>query len=314
MTGEKHLLEIAELASRKIERRLNVAAISWLKRPDIENGVADAASVFSIQGESRRECYVVILSNQEFPNAASDAAEKAVSVAGRLPDELAQHVLLPLCVDRFRTQSFAVYPELSPFSENKFVCKLEKMMIEGEIYQWLCGVANSTRSSIGESLEINRRFLAPLEYILEEPAFSDSIRQGAAASLLKARRTDFSPLCIVEHGDLWMGNILFSERWGFGKPKGGFAVIDWGTANIRGYPFIDLLRFHDSSSKSFKKIEHHIRQYSEIVDIPLCDLTQYVLAALGYLGLNRNQFPMDRYLALSERCFAQARRLQDAFV
>lgn len=306
MEVERDIVEIARLAAKETGRRLNPTTLACLKRPDFETGVADAKLIYSIKSEYGRDDCVIIFSNPAFPDAVSEAVEKTARVIERLPAEASRYVLLPIFDGRYGAQSFAVYPKLFAFSENRLICKLQKKVVEDEVYRWLSHVAKSTQLRIEEKSEFANRFVRPLEYITNERRFSEEIRKSAAEALVTAERPGFSPVCIVEHGDFWLGNVLLTDKWLLRKRPYGFAVIDWGSSNVFGYPFIDLLRFFDSASGRFGKVSPRVRQYCESADIPAADLPLYVLAALGYLGLHRNQFPMERYIMLAERCAALA--------
>ncbi len=96
--------------------------------------------------------------------------------------------------------------------------------------------------------------------------------------------------------------------FGQGK-KYPFSVIDWGAANLKGYPFVDLLRYALSTTKNETRIRKNLHAYSRRSDVSLKLLPNYVCASIGWLGLHRNNFPMERYVSSSEELFSTASRL-----
>lgn len=306
MNEEQHLPEIVEQASIKLGLRLVLAPNAVLARPDFKKKVADATSVIKIGDSAGSRKFVIILSSAEYPDAVNEAVQRAAAAAANMPQRLARRVLAPIYADRVGGRSYAVYPRYFPFSKNRIVRKLEKLAIEDAVYRWLGEIANATQTTIVDPREIERRFIAPLDYLANETILSDGVRSAAATFLKDAARSDFTPKLIVEHGDLWLGNILSRRRSPLLGGADDFVIIDWGASSPQGYPLYDLIRFFDSTSNDRRKLRRAILRYSVASGIAVGDLELYALAGLGRLGLNRNQFPLERYLSLAEKCAALA--------
>ena len=111
---------------------------------------------------------------------------------------------------------------------------------------------------------------------------------------------------VAEHGDFWTGNVLFRRT----LPRnlspfiGDFVVIDWRGSNIRGYPCSDLVRYCLSCYPPQSiHVGNALRNYNASLEIENFQVGIYLLASVGRLGLNLDQFPRDRYLVLCERIF-----------
>ena len=311
MRRDETVVDLANWASSHAGLDLDIASLSPLRRDNDGMEVTDSADVFTVKSRARRADCIILVSNAEYPDAVNDAVGRAQKVADSLLPALRENVLLPLCADYYENKSFAIYQKLVPFSKNKFVCKFQKLTFEHEVYEWLSNVAKATKAPIQDTALLESRFVAPLKYVVNEPGLSEGLRAGAGRAIGLLDRGEFAPVCIVEHGDFWLGNILLEGHWPLLKRSRHFAVIDWGAANVCGYPFVDLLRFYESTSNDMEKIKRYTAHYCETSKIPVGDIVHYTLAAIGWLGLHRNQFPMERYIALSEGMAAMSTRVRE---
>ena len=311
MGRDETVVDLAKWASSHAGLDLDISSISPLMRDNDGMEVTDSADVFTVKSRARRADCIILVSNAEYPVAVADAVGRAQNVADSLPQALRENILLPLCADSFENRSFAIYPKLVPFSKNKFVCKFQKLTFEREVYEWLSNVAKTTKAPIQDTVLLESRFVAPLKYVANESRLSEGLRADADQALELLDQGEFAPVCIAEHGDFWLGNILLEGHWPLLKRSRHFAVIDWGAANVCGYPFVDLLRFYESTSNDMEKINRYTARYCEISKIPVSDMVHYTLAAIGWLGLHRNQFPMERYIALSEGMAAISTRVRE---
>ncbi len=307
MIDERPLPEIVEQASKKLGMPLAPAPNVFLARPGFKKNVADATSAFAIEDADRRRQFVVLLSSPDYPDAVNGAVQRAAAAAARLPQRLARHVLTPVLADRACGRTYAVYARYYPLSSNRGVRALEKRAIENAVYGWLGEVASATQTKIVDLKDVERCFIAPLDFLANESGLSAEVRAAAARVRKQATHRDFAPTMILEHGDLWLGNILFPRRSPLFGGAGDFVIIDWGASNAQGYPLIDLIRFFDSTSSDRQKLRRAIKCYNDESGIAALDPELYALAALGQLGLHRNQFPRDRYLSLAEKCAGLAR-------
>ena len=164
-----------------------------------------------------------------------------------------------------------------------------------------------TTASVPDSLALEEKFRVPLEYIVGHEQQSVVLREVAKVAPEQLDTGLWKPKVVLAHNDLWEGNFLLRPK--VSKGDYGFVVIDWAGSCIAGHAIYDLLRLGASMrlrrAALFKELVFH----SHILDCQLFDTYGYLLASLGSLGMHLEHFPVERYLALSERCFFDLKRM-----
>ncbi len=146
--------------------------------------------------------------------------------------------------------------------------------------------------------------------MLNDRVFSSEIQTQTAAALAALETGAFKPTNVIQHGDFWQGNILLNRGWPLkGCQDESFSIIDWGGANLKGYPYIDLLRFSLSIPRGKAVTKKRLIKYSRFCGFSVEEILYYVCAHIGHLGLNRHEFPLDRYVRSMEDLFATVSRL-----
>lgn len=309
---DKYIIDIIDIASINLNVRYNIASLSWISRPNFKEQVADAALIFKIKGINGKDDAVFIVSNSDFPDFVQLAAKKAEKISTLVSAEVSSAILHPKFSGSIGKQSFSVYPMLLPISQNRLICAAQKYSIKKSVYKWIADLCISSQRSITSIDDMNEFYIKPLSYICEESQFSDAFRKAAERTMSSIKTKQFIPICCIQHGDFWLGNILLNRDWPKVNAYGNkFSVIDWGGANINGYPFIDLLRYTTSSTRSRPALFRNLQDYSRYCSIPPDKVIDYVCAGIGWLGLNRNEFPFDRYIHLGEKLFSTASDLID---
>lgn len=310
MKIENYIVEIVEQAGERLNRGFDTASLSALPRPVYNKDVSDSAGIYTINGKSRRHDSVLFVSNPKHPAFVSEAVAKIALVCKAVSPQIRAAILQPDFHDFFGAQSFAVFPRLQPMSGNKLVRGIQKRHIEKSINGWLGDLSNETIRPVASGGEMQEFYIEPLTYLIDESQISDELRQLARTTLAAIHAQEFQPVCVIQHGDFWLDNILLNRGWPFGGRDGhSFWVIDWGGANLKGYPFIDFLRYALSATRSKKRIADSLNDYCARCGIPPNRLVNYVCANIGWFGLNRNNFPMDRYVSSSEKLYQSAKRL-----
>lgn len=310
MKIEKYIVEIVERVGEGLNRGFDTSSLSALPRPVYKKDVSDSPGIYTINGKSRRHDSVLFVSNPKHPAFVSDAVAKIALVREAVSPQVRAAILQPDFHDLFGTQSFAVFPRLQPMSGNKLIRGVQKRHIENSINGWLGELCRDTIRPVASGGEMQEYYSDPLTYLAGESQISGELRQLARTTLAAISAGEFEPVCVVQHGDFWLDNILLNRGWPFGRRDGlSFSVIDWGGANPRGYPFIDFLRYASSATRSEKRIVNSLNAYCTRCGISQGRLVDYVAASVGWLGLNRNNFPMDRYVSSSETLYQSAKRL-----
>jgi len=200
---EDYVIDILEAAGKKLNRSFNIASLSWISRPDFKSQVADAAMILKVKGAEPNHDAVLIIANPRFPNFVADAVNKTKQVYERVQPSIQETVLLPDFHNYHGEQSFAVYPELIPISENRLLRRVQKYIIENDITEWLCELCDCSKQPALTDDDIEDRFLRPLSYLVGENRFSVALRKSAEATLEAIERRDFQPVFTIQHGDFW---------------------------------------------------------------------------------------------------------------
>jgi len=296
---------IVENNAERLGIDLDLSSIRLFERPGFKDAVADASSIFFVDGKDRKNDITLILSNKDFPETVRNACELAISVHQRLDANEQRHVLVPLLEGVYGGQSYAVFSRLESFSKNKALRFAQKRFLQPKIADWLAALAVQTTTYCDTPKEVERAFIEPFEYLAEESKLPNAIRKFSETYLSADIGTRFQLFTTVHHGDFWSGNILSTRGAfpGFGFLTGDFRIIDWGTARLDGFPCIDIIRFANSSNRNTKAAGQIVRNYADAIEISHEEVALYAMASLGRLGLDRDQFPKSRFLAMTERIF-----------
>ena len=306
---EENTAEIISIASTELNVRYDTASLSWISRPGFKGDVADAAAIFKINGENRSDDAIFIVSNPQHPDFVQAAVDKADQVRARLEPDLARPVLCPRFSGRDEGRSFAVYPVLRPISANPLLGTLQKRLLQKSVTRWIGALCRASRRTLDRAAEIDALFIRPLSYIEGQGRFSKGFREAAAQAAAAIERNEFSPVTCIQHGDFWYGNVLLNGALPLPGSRARFSVIDWGGARIDGYPFLDSLSFSQSCKRSDTAGRHILRDYAHHAGVPAEHALHYVCAGLGRLGLNRNEFPLNRYIPAAQKHFSRTRDL-----
>jgi hypothetical protein len=249
---------------------------------------------------------VLIVSNPRFPNAVRDAANRARLVASALTPEVGRHVLIPLVSGEQSGQSYAIFPRLETMQGNKYCRLLQKRLVSKKLCTWLGDIGLETRRSCETDQDKEALFLSPLAFLIDDTDMPGEIR-AFARTCCKAVRDGSVDLCtVVEHGDFWIGNILYprSKLRFLGALQTDFFVIDWGGSRMAGYAGIDIVRYCISAFRPGSSFsESQVQAYMSTLGLSRFQLALFCVSSLGALGLNLDQFPKARYLELSESVF-----------
>jgi len=306
---DEYVLDLLDSVSADTGRRFDLSGVVRLSRPDFKADVADAVEVFLVPGRQRRDDTILSLSPPAFPEAVAAAVARTEALARRLPDALANTVLLPEHRGSYSGRSFVLYRRLHAVSENRVLGYLQKRALRAPVMQWLGDLAQASRCKLSDRAEIHRRFLDPLGKLSEEQGASDALREAARAAAEAIAGGEVQPVTIIQHGDFWLGNILLHSawpRWQTGRYP--FTIIDWGTVNVDGYPVVDLMRFLNLTTRDPGVRTAMLNAYLAATGLEREAALPHLCTGIAWLGMHRNQFPLSRYLESSERLFQGTRK------
>jgi len=290
------IYELVEYEEGRCDRRFDLASLSQLRKPSFKNQVKDSAEVFKIKETGEDKSFIITLSNQSFPDSVSDAVARANAILATLDFRLAKHILSPFITGDCNQRSYAFWPARVPISSNKILRKAQITSINSGVIQWISDIGRSTQIAIESKEEIQSRYYKPLAFLLDENDMPSMIKQVAEDTLASLEASDFRPVCVAQHGDFWHGNILLDRFWPLSlRSSPSFYVIDWGGSTTLGYPFIDPLRYLMSTTGQDSKILRYLVRYHEVSGLSFQDIVRYACTYSGYLGINRGEFPLERY-------------------
>lgn len=299
-------LPIAEEVSARLGDCLQPATTRWITGPPAQDAVRDATYAFYVDGRMRAQDMVLLVSGPAFPEAVGEDGARARQVADRVSAGVAGHIATPLATGRFEGQSWAAFARLSPMASWRGARMLQKPRIAGPVLDWLAQLARETQQPETTAAGYEARFVHPLEVLALDHDLSDPLRRFAQDCRDRLLRDRPALVTVVQHGDFWVGNILFRRRrWPtFNPALGDFCVIDWRGARLDGYPCADAIRLISSLYRvNAPQTGAFLDRYLKALALAEADMALYSLLSLGQLGENLDQFPKARYCQLCEETY-----------
>jgi hypothetical protein len=251
--------------------------------------VADVTEKYLLYyGRSAR--YILIVSSGIEPQSVRRNADRMRLAKHTLSRTLGRVIELPLAEGEHCGRSYALWRMLKPLSSNRLLFALQRSVLAPAVLRWLCDVGSETLHR-GDAL----LYSASLERLLTVPGLSEGLRAAAQDAQLAFQRNQIAPLSVLQHGDLWIGNVLRGE----GHRE--FALIDWPGATTEGFPFYDLIRFACSIGVGPNEMRQLLERYSAAVHCAPGTAMAYLLAGLGKLHEELEHFPEHRFVALCEQ-------------
>jgi hypothetical protein len=248
--------------------------------------VVDGARVYSVEDD---RSYVLHISPDAFPSVVRESVDKSQKAREALGPQLAAVIPVPLAQWEIKGVTCALFEEFRPISDRPFTRYLHMRNIRPKVLSWLRGVVQLDR---GES-SVSEQALQALGCCPYE-----QLRQAAASALQRVKADGFVPQKRIMHGDLWSGNVLLDPT---GKRQ--FTLIDWRGSNVDGFAVFDLIKFSESARMSSRDLRRELHAHAQSLNCDVGDTRIYLLAALGLIWLNLDQFPPDRFAAMALRNF-----------
>ncbi|MEW6302592.1 MAG: hypothetical protein AB1705_03920 [Verrucomicrobiota bacterium] len=274
-----------------------------VQRPLVANSRHTAS--FLVCTRYERPAAMLICSPAVQPDHAERAVARARLTREVLGAELGRVVLQPLATGWHEGLSYALWPYRIPLSNRRGVWRLQRMRLRPCLLEWL---REATRHTVREVFPsaVDDHFVAPLQSLRDDAQFSAPLREHAAQAVHRLHNGAWKPVHVFEHNDLWKDNILLNapvlQSLVSTPPDGLFSIIDWWGAKAEGYGIYDLIHLAESLRLSRTQLAREVDAHCRILGCELADARGYLLAALGWLRLNLEGFPMERFLALAESC------------
>lgn len=308
---DEYIHRIAAHLAQELGGKIDPKTVRWT-REFSEAEVGDQTLALFLDGHVRRDDVVLLISNPKFPDTVQHSLDRLSAVANLLSAETAGPIVQPVSSGVRDGQTWAAFPRFNPMSDSRVIGYAQKIGFSPKVADWLAGVATQTRRGHSDPEDYDKYFVAPLNTLCGASDMPPALRSAAFGCLHYVTETRRELFTTVEHTDLWLGNVMFGRGAGEGRRPGlmgNFYVVDWRGARLDGYPAADLVRFCESIFiHGGSRPGTLLREYGRRVGIGPYEMGLYVLLSLGRLGMELDQFPRDRYIALSVAVFEFMKR------
>lgn len=292
---------IIEQENRVSGNKYDVNSVSLLSHTAPGVQVRDSGVVFLVDGVNTDDDAVLTVANEQFPASVSESVKKIDSLVAKLDPGLGRHILQPSSSGKYNQVSYALWSRHRPISGNRILRRIQVISVHGKLVNWISDIGGMSRRPVETQQQLEQQHLEPLRFLIDQASFPDKIKRLAEATLQSITAGIFRPFSVIQHGDFWYGNILLDKSWPCSLRSAiPFLVIDWRGANLSGYPFIDMLRYLESIGTDSNGVTRHILEYGSNCNLSPADILHYTCSYAGHLGLNRDEFPFERYLRLIE--------------
>jgi hypothetical protein len=204
-------------------------------------------------------------------------------------------------------RSYAAHRYCRPLSEHRAVWWNQRRRLRPRLFKWLRDASQKTVPAVGTDAR-HDKFTRALEFLRELPQADPAERSIAMKALGHLESGAWKPAFVLMHHDLWRGNILIDAAEASGRKRTAwadrFVFIDWAGSRTQGFAVYDLVRLAQSMKLPGRAFADELQHHCLILDCEPSHAAFHLAAALGDLGLHRDQFPLDRYVQLTRDCFA----------
>jgi thiamine kinase-like enzyme len=270
----------------------------------------------NVSGALENGC--VVLSNEQFPSTVAKVTSKQEQTRLSLSAQLKPYVLVPLAVGHTEQRSWVIWPFLHTLPSNRIANRLCRQRLAPALVDWLEETCRTTRSQPPQMKETFAMWLDQLSNWIEiHDSTSTAIVQRCSFFQNRLESNLWKPAYYLAHNDYWIGNILLKEPFSFKTAiksasywHSNFVIIDWGASKIQGCAVFDFLRLYSSLRIRSSKLRKRFLNLAKLLNCDVQDLEGYILAALGSLVAQNDQFPTQRMLSLVHGSLLTASELQ----
>lgn len=259
--------------------------------------IADDLTKLLVKDQEGKPAVVILCSPTAFPQLVAHYMEKTRLAQAALSPTLSHIVLTPLFEGEVCGLSYAVLPYHQPLREDKLGWYLQRLQRSPEMFKLVHQITELTCTPASAE-EVETNFVCPLEHLIELEVMPEQIRGSAKDALKRLKTGEWKPRHVLMHNDFWKGNILLNrdvpqteKNW-----QNRFVIIDWTGSNVKGYPIYDLIRLAHSMGTKPTALFTQLNAHCCILDCHFDDARSYFMAALGYLSMNLECFPLEWFV------------------
>jgi hypothetical protein len=273
------------------------------------SGVLDETTKAVVYDARQKPAAFLLRASTHAPQQVARAVAMARAVRERIGEDLGRAVLVPFADGTAGGLSYAVFPLCRPITGQGVRERARKRCVAPHVYRWLRRVSVATVADASDG-EIEREFVAPLSALAADGAVDDDLRRRADAARSRILDGRWRPRHVLEHGDLWTGNILTGRSlYPAGFPCWAtFAIIDWAGAKLRGRAIYDLVRLAETTDLRAGRLAKEVHSHCRTLRCEPADAAGYLLAAFGRIGMDLGAFPRATYLAQAGRSWSTLAR------
>jgi hypothetical protein len=312
-TSETLQADFTELVADLFECNGGIRSLAMLNTFDLPGeatNVADAVAKWVVRDGSNQNAAVILCASPVAPELVARGIRRAREAKATLGSELGRVILEPLREGELHGLSYAVLPFCQPLSKRRLVGRVQRLLLCPAILQWLRRLTEATSREV-DAPEREHGFQAPLRHLIENASMTATLREVARVALERLQTRQWSPRHVLMHNDFWIGNILIDQRNVTGRQglawRERFVVIDWPGSTIRGYGFFDLVRFARATGLSRSRLKAEVAEHCRILKCELSDAKCHMTAALGYLEMHRERFPLEHFKRMADACLETLR-------
>lgn len=268
--------------------------------------VADRTRKLVAVDSGGRAVAMVLCSPERFPEVIARSVRRASEARQCLGESLGSVVLQPIAAGELCGVSIAMMPWCRGFSQQLGSRAVHRACLVPQVVSWMCQVSSRFAGSTVPPEEC----IKCLQFYEMTASMPRSIQEDAGVAIRRIELGLWKPKRMLDHNDFWIGNLLRASTRATGQPRGRrFVVIDWGGSNTHGFGFYDYVRLCRCRNVGHSAMTQGIVRLCESMGIELQDSMGQMLASLGWLGSNRDQFPIDRYVNVVRCCWDSMRRV-----
>jgi hypothetical protein len=262
--------------------------------------VADSLYKYKLPG-IKNDGAILMISNLKYPDMVSNIITKMTFIEKHVTKDTQKFIIQPITAGDVDGISYVLWPMYYPISKLFVTRKVQQIQIHSNVFNFINQLALDTKKEVKDKDLIVNEIVPALFSMAKNKDLSNELRGVAECAIKEAKSQDWVPLTVVQHSDLWLDNVLLKKSTR--KLDRDIIIIDWGGAILNGSTTFDFVRYCLSTYLTKRRVKKELQRYSEITNLTFEELLFQLVLALGFIRQNLGEFPLDRFNAMSQKCF-----------